>query len=286
MSNQAEYASARTSRPTSQRSFWLWWTLASLIGSTLGGALSLMVRGTGFPLPSFWQQELIWLGCGALAGLLTSLPQWGLLRRSIREPGWWIGVATLSQATSWALVHPLALALGRQLPLWLMSAGPSLIWNALQAMLFAIAMPGLSLLIVWTLQWYALRAYVSGARAWLTAAAVSAIASWGLAVLLAVLVNDTPLWNILRLLNGSSGWWMAFYLAGAVGSGISSGVILPRILPSNQTQAILQPQTPSHPMMPFKRSKTMSLLAQLLTLSATMTLLTTLLGARGDGILE
>src|SRR6266542_6466219 len=100
----------------------------------------------------------------------------------------------------------------------------------------SIAMPGLSLLIVWTLQWYALRAYVSGARAWLTATAVSAIASWGLAVLLAVLVNDTPLWNILRLLNGSSGWGMAFYLAGAVGSGISSGVILPRILPSNQTQ--------------------------------------------------
>jgi len=174
VSNQDEHESEPTIRPTPQRSLWLWWTLASLIGTTLGGGLSLILRGTG-PLPSVWQQEVIWLGCGALAGLITSLPQWALLRRTIPEPGWWIAVTTLGQAISWAVVHPLALALSRQVPLSLMTVGPSLIWNTLLAMTFAIAMPSLSLFMVWSVQWYVLRAYVARARPWLRAGASCAM---------------------------------------------------------------------------------------------------------------
>jgi hypothetical protein len=249
VSNQSEHTSQSIIRPAPQRSLWLWWTLASLIGTTLGGGLSLILHWDG-PLPSAWQQELIWLGCGALAGLITSLPQWALLRRTIPEPGWWIAVTTLGQAISWVVVHPLALVLSRQLPRSFMTVGPSLIWVTLQAMTFAIAIPSLSLLLVWSLQWYVLRAYVARARPWLRAGALCAIASWGLAVLLAVLVTDTPLWNIFRGLNGSSVWLMAFYMAGAVGSGIGGGVMLSRILRSYERQEILQPDLPSRPMMP------------------------------------
>jgi hypothetical protein len=251
VSNQSEHKSELMIRPAPQRSLWLWWTLASLIGTTLGGGLSLILRGDS-PLPSVWQQELIWLGCGALAGLITSLPQWALLRRTIPEPGWWIAVTTLGQALSWVVVHPLALVLSRQLPLSLMTLDPSLIWVTLQAMTFAIAMPSLSLLLVWSLQWYVLRAYVARARPWLRAGALCAVASWGLAVLLAVLVTDTPLWNLFRGLNGSSVWLMTFYVAGAVGSGIGGGVMLPRILRSYETQEILQPDLPLRPVTPFK----------------------------------
>jgi hypothetical protein len=250
VSNQSKHTSELVIRPAPQRSLWLWWTLASLIGSTLGGGLSLILRREGL-LPSVWQQELIWLGCGALAGLITSLPQWALLRRTIPEPGWWIVVTTLGQAISWVVVHPLALVLGRQLPLSLMSVDPSLIWVTLQAMMFASAMPSLSLLLVWSVQWYVLR-HVAHTWPWLRAGALCAIASWGLAVLLAVLVTDTPLWNIFRGFNGSSIWLMAFYVAGAVGSGIGGGVILPRILRSYEAQQILQPDLPSRPMTLFK----------------------------------
>jgi hypothetical protein len=252
VTNQAHHEYQLAIRPTPQRSLWFWWTLASLIGTMLGGALSLMLRGTGFPLPGVWHQELICLGCGALAGLITSLPQWALLRRTIPEPGWWIAVTTLSQAISWALVYPLALALGGQLPLSLMTVGPSLIWNTLLTMTFAIAMPSLSLLIMWSSQWYVLRAYVPQARPWLRAGAICAIASWGLAVLLAVLVQDTLFWNILRRLNESINWWMAFYVAGAIGSGSGGGVMLSRILLPHKRQAIEQPDTPSQLMTPLK----------------------------------
>jgi hypothetical protein len=251
VSNQSEHNSESTIRQAPQRSLWLWWTLASLIGTMLGGGLSLILRGDG-PLPSAWQQELIWLVCGAFAGLITSLPQWALLRRTIPEPGWWIVVTTLGQAISWAVVHPLAPTLSRQLPLSLMTVGSSLIWVTLQAMTFAIAMPSLSLLIVWSLQWSVLRTYGARARPWLRAGAVCAIASWGVAVLLAVLVTDTPLWNIFRGLNGSSVWLMALYVAGAVGSGIGGGVMLPRILRSHETQEILLPDRPSRPMTLFR----------------------------------
>jgi hypothetical protein len=58
-------------------------------------------------------------------------------------------------------------------------------------------------------------------------------------------VTDTPLWNIFRGLNGSSVWWMALYVAGAVGSGIGGGVMLPRMLRSGETQEILLPDRPS-----------------------------------------
>jgi hypothetical protein len=250
MSNQARHESA----PAPQRGLWPWWTLASLIGTTLGGALSLILRGTDFP-PSFWQQELIWLGCGALAGLITGLPQWALLRRTIPEPGWWVVVTTLGQAIGWAVLHPLALILSRQLPLSLMTVGPSLIWNTLLAMIFAAAVPGLSLFLVWGAQWYALRAYVARAP-WLRAGAICALATWGLAVLVAQVANHSTFWSILSHLFGNFGWWMAFYLAGAIGSGVGGSVVLTRILRRHERQEIPQPRTPSATIAPFKIPRT------------------------------
>jgi hypothetical protein len=231
MNNESRWEPERTAG----RGLWFWWALASLIGGVIGGGLSLVLSETDAPR-NLWRQELIWLGCGALAGLITGLPQWGLLRRRIPEPGWWIVITILGQAIAWAALHPLALALGWRVPPALMATGPSIIWNAALAMTFAIALPGLSVMLLWSLQWLALRPYLPRTRSWLLGGVIAAITSWLWAVVLAVLINDTSLWNSAQLLNENMGWWIAFYLAGALGSGVWGGVIVSSSLRRNGSQ--------------------------------------------------
>jgi len=91
-----------------------WWVLASTVGWTLGMAIGRVIievgHGVGITAVMGWawthvSVEVMASVCeiGALAGAISGLPQWLILRGQVQKAGWWVSANTIGWAVGWVV---------------------------------------------------------------------------------------------------------------------------------------------------------------------------------------
>ena len=82
--------------------FWLRWLLATIVGWTAGLVILILLPKT--TAPTLVEGALL-----MLAGTLASVAQWLVLRRHIRQVGWWVPASVAGWVGGYALFLPLAM---------------------------------------------------------------------------------------------------------------------------------------------------------------------------------
>jgi hypothetical protein len=182
--------------------FWLQWLLATTIGWTAGLTILVLVPGT--------TREPILEGLILVAaGVLTSIPQWFLLRRHISRAGRWILASAAGWITSIALSVP-----------YLVVAAWYLAWSeaiprALIGPVMGIATGFWVGAAVGVLQWLVLRTQVRRPVWWIA----SSVVGWTAGITIFVLIPET-----------AYGAFFGGVLLSGVGVGAISGAMLVLLL--------------------------------------------------------
>ena len=168
-----------SSRPPSDRAFWLQWVGANLLGEFLGlglvgaiGYLTVLVFGEPTSLAYTLVFAVLAIGLGAAEGMIVGYAQTMVLRRRLPQLRSWISATVVGAVAAWTL---------GVLPSTVMSfigaashESSAEISDALQ-LLLAAPMGMVAGAILGFPQWLVLRRYVSRAGWWLPANALA----WG-----------------------------------------------------------------------------------------------------------